>query len=123
MLGAQERVTVEGGAHTEVVLPRCGVRFGAALLDALRDGAAPVSGEAVIHDLAVFVRGCTDHGHRDGVVFGEGGLAESLAFQDDGGGEGGAKAACESGPEWATWTMGGKVGECGGDWVGYARWL
>jgi hypothetical protein len=87
MLGAQERVTVEGGAHAEVVLPRGGVRLGAALLDALSYRAAPVGSEAVIHDLAVFVRGCADDGHRDGVVFGEGGLAESLALQDDGGGE------------------------------------
>ena len=82
---------------------RCtSVRLGAALLDALRDGAAPVSSEAVIHDLAVFVRGCTDYGHRDGVVFGEGGSAEGLALQDDGGGEGWAKAARGSGTGWAT---------------------
>ena len=63
VLGAQERVAVEGGAHAEIMLPSGGVGFGAALLDALRDGASPVGGEAVKHEVAVFVRGGADHGH------------------------------------------------------------
>jgi len=57
MLGAQERVAVEGGAHAEVVLPRRGVGFGTALLDTLGDGAAPVGRQAVEDGLAMFVGG------------------------------------------------------------------